>query len=424
MHAEIIAVGTEITSGVKLDTNSQWLSQRLADLGIATRYHTTVADDLAANTEVMRTAIARADVVLITGGLGPTLDDLTRPALAQVLEVPLVEDPESVRQIETYFSSRGRPMPASNRLQAQFPAGSTPLPNPIGTAPGVWLEVPRTGRPACRVAAFPGVPSEMKRMFKEHVELRLAGDVVIRRATLNCIGLGESHTEELLGDLTRRGADPEVGITAHDATISLRILAQGASDAECTQKITAAEEEICRRLGDIVFGRDDEEPEHVVVRLLRERGLTVAIAEAATGGNLLERTLRVPGGTQACRGGLVLTERSDLEHLLGLPGLSVNAGSPDAARRLAEAVRHRFHADVGLAISPCGEVPVPVAGTTVTATWGGMSAGLVVAAIEVRQTGNPAIFAPRASKLTLDLLRRHLMGLPLTIAEVGTPGRP
>lgn len=422
MHAEIIAVGTELTSGVKLDTNSQWLSQRLAELGIPTRYHTTVADDEAANVEVLQLAIARADVVLITGGLGPTLDDLTRSALARVLNVPLVEDPESLRQIEAYFASRGRPMPARNRVQAEVPRGATPLPNPIGSAPGLWVEAPRAGRAACRLAALPGVPSEMKRMFKEQVEPRLAGDVVIRRATLHCLGLGESQIEERLGDLTRRGADPEVGITAHDATISLRIVAQGADAAECERKIAAASDHIRQRLGDLVFGEGDEEPEHVVVRLLRERGLTVAVVEAATGGHLLERLLQVPGAEEVCRGGLVLTPRSDVEHLLGLAGLKFPAGEGGAwtatvggqelARRLATASRARFHAEIGLAVSPSGDMPIDASGATVGGAWVAMASAATVHALEVRQTGNPAIFAPRAAKLALDLIRRHLLGLP------------
>jgi nicotinamide-nucleotide amidase len=423
MHAEIIAVGTELTSGVKLDTNSQWLSQRLAELGIPTRYHTTVADDEAANVEVLQLALARADVVLITGGLGPTLDDLTRPVLARVLNVPLVEDPESLRQIEQYFASRGRPMPARNRVQAEFPRGATPLPNPIGSAPGLWIEVPREGRPACRLAALPGVPSEMKRMFKEQVEPRLAGDIVIRRATLNCLGLGESQIEELLGDLTRRGADPEVGITAHDATISLRIVAHGADAAECEQKIAGAAAHIRERLGDLVFGQGEEEPEHVVVRLLREQRQTVAVVEAATGGHLLERMLKVPGAEEVCRGGLVLTPRSDVEHLLGLPGLTppvtggIGAGASTVsghewARRLATAGRARFHAEIGLAVSPSGDIPIETAGTKVSGAWVGLASATTVHSLEVRQTGNPAIFPPRAAKLALDLVRRHLLGLP------------
>ena len=416
MHAEIISVGTEITSGAKLDTNSQWLSQRLVELGIPTKYHTTVADDFDANVEVFRLAIDRADVVLITGGLGPTLDDLTRQALAAVRGVELVEDAESLQAIAALFARRGRPMPASNRVQALFPMGAAPLPNPIGTAPGIWWEIPRSGRPACRVGAFPGVPTEMKQMFKGLVEPRLAENRCIRRATINCFGLGESQTEELLGDLTRRGADPEVGITAHDATISLRIIAQGETPQECQAKIDAAIATIEYRLGDYVFGRDQEEPEHIVVRKLMECGATVAVCEAATGGNLISRLLEVPNGARVCRGGLVMTDLAASAAALGLappPELLIAADAGRyLARQLALAVRERFQADFGLAVTPWGTLPVEGGLPPVPTAWVALAAAETTATAEARQTGNPAIFAPRTAKTALDLLRRHLLGLP------------
>ena len=417
MHAEIIAIGTEITSGAKLDTNSQWLSQRLADLGIPTRYHTSVADDLAANVEVFRTAVERADVVLITGGLGPTLDDLTREALADMLGVGLVEDATSLVAIEALFAHRGRPMPASNRVQALFPAGASPLPNPVGTAPGVWCETAPAGRRPCRIAAFPGVPTEMQRMFQEHVEPRLSGEVCIRRAVLNCFGLGESQAEELLGDLTRRGGDPEVGITAHDATISLRIIAQGATADECQSKIDAASAAIRAALGDSVYGVDHEEPEHVVVRLLRERGASVATCEAATAGDLVRRLLLVPEGGRVHRGGLVLAERSDVASLLGVAagseGPLTNAAGRSLAEQLASSARTQFQSDYALAVTPWGSVPVAGGHPPVPTAWVALADAYGSVSAEARQTGNPAIFAPRTAKTVLDLLRRRLLGRPM-----------
>ncbi|HVJ67918.1 MAG TPA: molybdopterin-binding protein, partial [Caulifigura sp.] len=223
MLAEIVAIGTEITSGAKLDTNSQWLSQQLSDLGIPTGYHTSIADDLEANVACLRIAVDRADVVIVSGGLGPTLDDLTRSALAALINRPLVLDQSALAAIEDMFRKRGRQMPDRNRVQAQFPEGSTVLANPIGTAPGIGLEIPRAGKSPCLVAALPGVPSELKRMFAEQVIPRLpSSDEVIRRYRIHCYGCGESQADELLGDLTARGRDPEIGITAHEATITLR----------------------------------------------------------------------------------------------------------------------------------------------------------------------------------------------------------
>ncbi len=241
MKAEIIAVGSELTSGAKLDTNSQWLSRQLADVGISVHFHTTVSDDHTEQIAVLRTAATRADVVIVTGGLGPTQDDLTRQVFAEVASVPLELDPMSLQVIEEMFSRRGRTMPERNRIQAMFPAGSAALPNPIGTAPGIWLELPRdAGQRPCLIAALPGVPSEMHRMFEEQVQPRLpASGVVIRRALVHCFGLGESHVEELLGEVTARGRDPEVGITAHEATITLRIDARGPMKLSVCKRLTS-----------------------------------------------------------------------------------------------------------------------------------------------------------------------------------------
>jgi nicotinamide-nucleotide amidase len=270
MHAEIIAIGTELTSGAKLDTNSQWLSIELGDLGIPVRYHSTVADDLDAMLGVLRDAVNRSDVVLITGGLGPTLDDLTRQAMAALTNVELVLHEPSLEFIKSLFARFSRTMPERNVIQAMFPAGSEPIPNLRGTAPGIWMEVSRKGQDTqCLIAAMPGVPSEMYRMFHKEVVPRLpSSGRVIRRARVNCFGVGESHAEELLGDLTARGRDPEVGITVHEATITLRITAQGATAEECQAKIDTAKAVIRERMRERVFGEEDEELEHVVFRLL------------------------------------------------------------------------------------------------------------------------------------------------------------
>src|SRR5262245_4722016 len=207
MKSEIISIGSELTSGQNLDTNSQWLTLRLAEIGIPVGWHTTVADDLEDNVAAFRIASQRAGLVLATGGLGPTLDDLTREALARAAGVALVPHAESLAQIRAMFARRGRTMPERNQVQALFPAGAEPLPNANGTAPGVWMALG-----GCPVAAMPGVPSEMYAMFDSEVRPRLlrlglSAGVLLQRK-LNCFGAGESAVEEKLLDLTRRGHVP------------------------------------------------------------------------------------------------------------------------------------------------------------------------------------------------------------------------
>ena len=236
MKAEIISIGSELTSGVSLDTNAQWLSARLAEVGIDVIYHTTVSDDMEANVGVFQVASGRADLVIATGGLGPTMDDLTREALAKVACVELVFDQASFDRLQAIFQYLKRPMPERNRVQAYFPAGATVVPNENGTAPGIWLEVGKS-----LIVCMPGVPREMKPMFTDWVLPRLVerfggGKVIVHRI-IRCFGAGESQIEEMLGTLTKRGRHPEVGITASEATISLRITAKADSVEEARRLI-------------------------------------------------------------------------------------------------------------------------------------------------------------------------------------------
>jgi len=415
VKAEIIAIGSELTDGAKLDTNTQWLSQQLTDLGITVHFHTTVADDVGENVDVLRTAVDRADMILVTGGLGPTLDDLTRQAMAALVDADLTLHEPSLAVIREMFASRGREMPQRNEVQAMFPHGSEPLPNPVGTAPGIWMEVPRGhDRTAACIAAMPGVPSEMYRMFEKQVKPRLPVSAkVIRRARLNCFGLGESHTEQILGDLTARGNDPEVGITASEATITLRITARGESEQQCESKIRTASETAQRLLGHYVFGTEDEGLQHAVVRLLTEAGQTLATVESGTGGLLSHRMTDVPGFEKCYGGGLILPTESSQERELEVSAeLFQEYGSISEviARELALRCRARLGADYAIAITS-DRGRSALADPSQPAAYVAVATASDVRVMPVLRLGDWTMHRSRTVKTALNLLRLELLGV-------------
>ncbi len=392
MHAEVVAIGDELVSGQRLDTNSRWLSAELGVLGIPVAFHVTAADTLEAGLDAFRIAASRADIIVATGGLGPTADDLTRDVLAALAGVPLEQSPEAVVVIESRFARRGMPMPESNLRQALFPAGSREIANPYGTAPGIDLDLKVAGRPV-RIFALPGVPSEMKLMWETTVAPTLARllpeQATIIQRRIKCFGAGESAIEAMLPDLIRRGRDPLVGITAHEATITLRIAARGRDEADCHAKIAATEAVIRAGLGRLVFGVEDDELEDATLAALAASGETLAVGEAGTGGRVTSLAAqanhrRIAVGTSGVfRGGLV----------------AADDGATDAMA-LAEQARTTFGGSVGLGI---GSAFPTADGRTALRFGVATSTGTRIA--EHVLGGGPDLAASRAAKAALDLVR-------------------
>ena len=413
MHAEIIAIGTELTTGAKLDTNSQWLSLELQAVGIPVHFHVTVADDLDANVNVFRSAVERSDIVLISGGLGPTLDDLTREVLALLTGTKLVLHEPSLEIIRGMFARRNREMPERNIVQAMFPQGAEPISNRRGTAPGIYMEIPRSGRAVCRLAAMPGVPSEMKVMFHDGVLPRIkpaqAAGLVIRNSRINCFGLGESAAEQLLGDVTARGRDPEVGITVHEATITLRIVSSAPSIAVALDKIDETRKTIYERMGEYAFGEEDDELEHVVVRMLTERNQSLAIVESATGGLLSHRLTSVAGHEKCFKGALVAADEALVNALLNLSNIPPAPTARDRACLFASAYRTHFCADWALSIGKCSRKADSEVSTVAPIVLLALSGPEGASAVELNVAGDPAIVNSRVAKSALNLLRLKLM---------------
>ena len=348
--AEIVTIGSEILLGDLVDTNSAWLSERLATLGVGIYRHTTVGDNRARIAAALEEAAARADLVITTGGLGPTSDDLTNECLAAITGRKMVEYPEAREHVDAMFRKFGRKPTANNYKQALFPEGTRLIPNPLGTAMGALLDDDGT-----LFATLPGVPSEMKRMFEDTLEplIRARSDGSIVSKTLWFAGIGESALAEQVQDFLD-ATDPTVAPLAGQGKVRLRITTRAATQREAENKIVPVEQEILARLGDYYFGEDNETLESAVGRLLKERGATLALAESCTGGLLAKRLTDIPGSSAYFKEGLVTYTNESKERLLGVPHdllLEYGAVSEPVARLMAEGVRKLASSDYGLSIT-------------------------------------------------------------------------
>lgn len=321
LTAEVISIGDEMTSGARLDTNAQWLSRRLGELGIKVIFHSTVGDTLEQNIDVLRIAAERADILVSTGGLGPTRDDLTREALSKLVDQPLEIHPSAMHHIEQMFSRRNRDMPERNRVQAMFPHGSQQIFNPQGTAPGIDMMIARKCTTQSRVFALPGVPAEMKRMFDETVAPRIlettGGGSEIKQHVMKFFGTGESDMENRLGPMIARDREPRVGITVSTATISLRITATGKDANDCQSQIDQTRAEIMARVPEFYFGEGERYEQYNAINedltSRRQNLMVVEYGRAAPLGDWFAKL----GETPAYKGGLSLAGPQQLIEIFG-----------------------------------------------------------------------------------------------------------
>jgi len=412
-RAEVISVGTELLLGQIVDTNAVYICTVLADLGIAVYYRSTVGDNVRRVQDVFRQALDRVDLIISTGGLGPTDDDLTVAAVAEAMGIPLELHAEAWAHIQEFFHKRNRPLTEQQQKQAVLPAGARMIPNSRGSAPGVIIE-----HGAKTLVFVPGVPREMKGMIEDHVVpyLRtrgLAGQEVIRSHILRIVGLGESVVEDRVRDLMRSSTNPTIAPYAHTGECHLRVTARG-SEREAGRLLAEMEVRLRERLGTAIYAVGDAPLEEVVARDLLDRRVTVAVAESCTGGLIGHRLTRTPGASAYMDGGVIAYSNAAKRRWLAVPDDLLErygAVSAEVARAMAEAVRAQAGTDLGIATTG-------IAGPT------GATAekpiGLVFIALahaegtevrEMRYGTEPGREGVKslASQTALDMIRLHLM---------------
>jgi nicotinamide-nucleotide amidase len=413
--AEIIAVGSEMLGSNRLDTNSLFAAGRLAALGIELRAKTVVGDDPGRLADVFKSALARADLVVLTGGLGPTADDLTRETVAETLGLELREDAAIVAHIAQRFAKRQMRMPDVNRRQARVPRGATVLDNPRGTAPGLLIE-----HDGHTVVLLPGPPREMQPMFDELCERVLApraGTFRVHTATLFVTGRGESHVEEIAHPIYARWTSEkppiDTTILAAPGQVELHLSLRDHATAAAEERLRRAHAELHAALGEDVFSTDGRPMEDVVGGLLRDGGLTIAAAESCTGGLLMSRLTDIAGSSDYVAGGVVVYSNELKVALAGVPDDLIRAHgavSEPVAAALADGIRERTGASIGLGITgiagPGGGTPHKPVGTVAIAL---STADFGSRVRTVSLIGGRAQVKFQATQSALDMVRRAII---------------
>ncbi len=411
MRAEIFSVGTELLLGQIVDTNAAFLAQKLSQLGIDCFYKTTVGDNPTRLCAALRTSLERSDLIVTTGGLGPTEDDITAAAVAEVCGLDLVHDEASAEAIRHTLESRHIPVLPSHFKQAQLPRGCRVLPNTMGTAPGFVVE--KDGR---RVVSLPGPPAEMKPMFEQSAAPYLrdlsGGSGIIQSRVLRFMGIGESTLEQRLKDLIQAQSNPTLAPLASHGEVKIRITAKADDAAQAEALIAPVEAEIRRRLAEFIVGADEEQIEATVGRLLKEKKLTLAVAESCTGGLISHRLTNIPGSSDYLLGSLVTYSNAAKTALLGVKEetlVGYGAVSQPAALEMAVGARKALGAEVGLSATgiagPTGATPAKPVGLVYVA----VSRASQEACEEYRFRGEREPIKHQTANAALNLLRKTLI---------------
>lgn len=356
MIAEIISTGDEVLTGTVVDANAAWIAARLYETGIAVGRHVCVGDDMDRLTDVLFEAGQRADIAIVTGGLGPTLDDITASAAARAAGVELEQNQEALAYMTSFFKRFGRPLSDSDAKQSLLPRGASPLLNSVGTAPGFTLKIG-----GCRFFFLPGVPFEMRQMMDEHVIVSLEADAArngtgrfYREKRLSLFGLPEAQVNERLADLTGSLEDVKLGMLAEFPVIHVKLAASGHNEKALDAAVSAAADRVRERVGEYVFSETGQTMEEVVGDLLLRRSATLALAESCTGGMIASRITNVAGSSRYFLCSAVTYSYEAKMRLLGVPADTLEAFgavSEQTARQMAEGARRLAGSDYAVSVS-------------------------------------------------------------------------
>lgn len=417
---EVLAIGAELVEGRTVDTNSAEIAQALADSGFSAAMFHAVGDDAGEITRALKDILQRADVCVCTGGLGPTLDDLTREAVALICGVRLKMDEESLKAVQGFFAKSGRAMPESNRRQAMFPEGAEIIGNRQGTAPGFAV-----GCGKGLIVCLPGVPGEMRPMLRESVmpllRKRFPAPHYIRIKTLRLFGISESAVADALGDLMKRENNPLVGTNASLGNIGITIRSEGPDLQRVTRMLAETEERVKALVGKYVYGEGKMSLEEALAQLLEKYNLTIGVAESCTGGLIGNLLTNVPGISRFYVEGIICYSNESKVQRLGVPEDMIHAKgavSDEVARAMAEGIRNKAGADLGIGVTgiagPGGGTPQKPVGLVYIA----VADAKGTTSREFRFSGDRQAVRMRSALTALNLTRLRILDIERSQGEI------
>jgi nicotinamide-nucleotide amidase len=413
MKAEILAVGTELLMGQIVNTNAQYISSSLPDAGVGVYYHTVVGDNPKRLEECLKLALERCDIIITTGGLGPTQDDLTKETISRVCGRKLVLHEESLTDIKNYFSRLGRQMTPNNEKQAYIPEGCIILKNNNGTAPGCIIEA---GEKV--IVMLPGPPAEMKPMFCEYVMpyLKNKGSYILESVVLRVFGVGESAMETKIMDLIDAQTNPTIATYAKEGEVTLRITARVEKGENADSILRPVVNEIKRRTGDCLYSDQDETLDTVAAKLILENNITIATAESCTGGLISEMLTNIPGISKAFMGGAVTYSNEAKMEYLGVREQTLRAHgavSRETAAEMADGIRKGLKTDIGISVTGIAGPDGGTAEKPVGLVYIGLSAEGGTITKELRLSGSRSKIRNITALNAFDLIRRHILKLEI-----------